>query len=246
MKRVGVRRGVRAFVLVTAIVGVVTLGFAAQTSASVCIPPTPVFAGGNWSQSSTNTTVSAPVSAVPAGETVVASVNTGTFPGPVNCSDDRGNFYSVVEKNTGNGHLFVCSSKLTTALAIYDEVHATYPQFSGISVIDVVAIPNVGLPTANSTNSGSNPPVTTPAVPVNGTLLLGVVSNGNTAVFSPTNGFVALTNFAFGSGAARRNVTPVWKYVSSGPAEGLTGNMLGSGHWQAAIIAYPVNGCQGP
>jgi len=105
----------RALVL-GGIVGVLTLGFAAQASATaICYPPTPVFAGGNFSQSSTNTTVSTPISSVSPGDTVVASVMTGTFAGTVGCTDNQNNVYTLVaDKNTGSGRLFVCSFRATS------------------------------------------------------------------------------------------------------------------------------------
>jgi hypothetical protein len=66
----------------------------------------------------------------------------------------------VADKNTGNGRLFVCSGRATTALAAGDAVSATYPSFSGTSVVSVNAISGlVAGDTVDQTsvNSGNNP-----------------------------------------------------------------------------------------
>lgn len=255
MKRVGVRRGARTLVLV-GIVGVVTLGLAAQASAILCVAPTPVFAGGGAPgvQSSTNKSIATEVGPVSIGDTVVVSVATGTHTGPlpdVGCTDNASNTYTVVaDKNTGNGRLFVCSFKVVAPVPTPYYVTATYPQFSGLSVTNALAIPGVGAPGASSTNSGSNPAVTSGTVTVTSdTLLVGVVANGGASTLffgnSPPSGFTQLNNTQVFAGASRRNVTPLYKRVSSGFPQnvGVTGTLDGSASWQAVIIPYPVIPC---
>ena len=64
-------------------------------------------------------------------------------------------------------------------------VTATYPAFSGRSVITVV-IPGVGPPGPFGANSGSNPTVNSGSIAVGGEVLLfGVVANGNVSTFTP-------------------------------------------------------------
>ncbi len=248
MKTAGRRRGVRALVL-GGIVGVVTLGLAAQASACICVGPTPVFAGGGAPgvQSSTNKSIATEVGPVSSGDTVVVSVATGTFAGPVGCTDNAvpSNTYAVVaDKNTANGRLFVCSSKV---VAVPTYVTATYPQFSGLSVTNALAIPGLGAPGTSNMNSGSNPAVTSGTVSVTGnTLLVGVVANGGASTLfngnNPPSGFTQLNNTQVFAGASRRNVTPLYKQVSSGNV-GVTGTLDGSGFWQAVIIPYAVLPC---
>jgi len=125
------------------------------------------FVTGNSRAVNPNNNITATVGAdgVAVGETVVVSVATGTFNGAIGCHDTQGNSYSVVaDRNGGSGRLFVCSSTVTTALSSGDVITATYPGFSGLSVISVDAISASattgaldGIP---STASGSKPPST--------------------------------------------------------------------------------------
>jgi hypothetical protein len=249
MKRVGLRRGARALVLVASIVGVLTAGIATQASATS--PPGPTVAGTNFKQANPNNTISAELTAgAGIGDVVVVSVATGTFAGDVGCTDSEGNFYSVAaDKNTGSGRLFVCVARPTNPLVAGDEVTATYPGFSGLSVIRVVVFHGAfGFADASSTGSGSNPPVSTGTICVSGGhWLFGVVANGNISSFVvDTPPWIPLGSNSGGSGAGKRTLTTAYRWVyQSCPPSGpyaLTGHLTGSGFWQAAIVGLPGGG----
>jgi hypothetical protein len=241
MKRSATRRGVRALVLVGAIVGVVTAGLATQASASVGAH----VVGGSGQSVNPNKTISAAVNqVVEEDHTLVVSVATGTFAGNVGCSDDAHNFYQVVaDKNTGNGRLFVCVALIGDALAPDDNVTATYPGFSGVSAISVVEFDNaLGVESDDtSTGAGSNPPVNSGSLCLNGGyFLFGVAANTNVSTFDADSPWLdLLPTQSGGGGAAKRTLTPEWQPFQFGGCtpKALTGHLTGSGFWQAAIIA---------
>jgi hypothetical protein len=256
MKSVRKRRGVHALVL-TGLVGVLTLGLATQAMACGCPQPAPVFAGANFKQQVGNNTVSTNVSSVGPNDTIVATLATGTFAGAVTCSDNTGGGYTnVIDQNGGTGRLVVCVKPAPHAAGI-TSVTATYPGFAGLSVLNVVRIPStaeIGGPGLNSVGAGSNPTVSSGTIHIStlDNLLFGVVSNSNTANFVPDPGWnvVPGATTAFGSGAGRRNITPVYRYTGgAGPNDyAVTGTppghgLTGSGFWQAGIIQFHQNGC---
>jgi hypothetical protein len=263
MKISGKRRGVRALALVASMVGAITVGIATQASAGVLPPPNPpALIGTGSAQNSTNKSVTASLTLTPdAGSVIVVSVATGTFQGPVGCTDNTNgtsastNVYDVVaDKNTGSGRLFVCVSKLNvgynTSIGQPPTVTATYPQFSGGSVIRVVAFTNstVVPPDQVSTNAGSNPTVNSGNVCLNGRhFLFGVVANGNVSTFTPDPGWIALgapSSNSVGAGAGKRTLTTQYQVVDDcvPPCTdyALTGSLSGSGFWQAANVALAV------
>ena len=105
-----------------------------------CIPAgaPPRRVAGTSQSVNPNRTITATVTepgGVSAGETVVVSVATGTFAGAVGCTDSKNNIYTVVaDKNTGNGRLFVCTSKLALPLVQNVDSVAQRPirPFSGL------------------------------------------------------------------------------------------------------------------
>ena len=224
------------------------VGTGAESGASNAVtpvntPPVQVVAGISR-QATSNSTISAtvPPPGVVSGDTVVVSVATGTFAGTAGCTDSRGNSYSVIaDKNTGNGRLFVCRAIVASGKALVsgDTVSASYPGFSGLSVISVNQIHASSSTAAVSTNSGSNSSVSSGNITVGGpSLLIGVVANTNVATFTPGSGWNAVGAQSAGSGAAKRTVTPMWRTVSSGTFAA-TGALSGAGFWQATINGFP-------
>jgi hypothetical protein len=244
MKRSATRRGVRALVLVGAIVGVVTAGLATQASAT---PPITAHVVGGFGQSvNPNSKIDAPVTEfVESGHTLVVSVATGTFNGSVECHDKTGvNPYTVVaDRNTGNGRLFVCVGHVLAPLGVGDLVTATYPGFSGVSAISVVEFDGALSADSDdaSTGFGSNPPVNSGSLCLDGGyLLFGVAANTNVSTFDADSPWLDLTpTQSGGGGAAKRTLTPEWQPFQFGGCsnKALTGHLSGSGFWQAAIIA---------
>jgi hypothetical protein len=196
-----------------------------------------------------NSTISAPVTqTVEEEHTLVVSVATGTHSGPapdVGCSDDAGNFYTVAaNRNTGNGRLFVCVATVENALVSGENVTATYPGFSGVSAISVVEFDDeLGWTGDRNTGSGSNPPVNSGSICVQGGhWVFGVVANTNISTFVLENSppwFSLLPTQSGGAGAGKRTLSPAFAgFTPGGPCsdETLTGHLTGSGFWQAAII----------
>ena len=178
---------------------------------------------GNSRSSSSNNNITATVGAegVAVGDTAVVSVATGTFAGAVGCSDTKGNAYTVVaDKNTGQGRLFTCSSTLATALGTGDVVTATYPGFSGLSVVSVnkiLAYTTTGATDGVSTASGSNPPVNSGTINTAhaADLLFGVVAHTSPSTFTPGSGFQIVGQVSGGSGSGKKTVSPMFKAVYS-------------------------------
>jgi hypothetical protein len=232
MKKVGMRRGVRALVLVGSIVGLLTVGLATQATATS-------------KQANPNSSIGQDLGATfPAGSTMFVAVATGTFAGPVGCHDNVGNTYMVVaDQNTGSGRLFVCSSALDFTLSAGDVVTATYPSFSGLSVMSLLPASLSLTSDAQNTGSGSNPPVSSGTINVGGNhLLLGVVANSNISTFVQDAPWTFFVSNSGGSGAGKRTISFFYRFVS-GAADNyaVTGHLTGSGFWQAAIIgnSYP-------
>jgi len=242
--------GVRALVLVGAIVGVITAGVATQALATP--PASPILIGTGTNQTSTNKSVDADLSTgAIVGEVVVASVATGTFQGPATCTDDASGgpntYHTVADRNGGSGRLFVCVADVTHALTSANTVTANYPQFSGASVIQVVKFDistngTVNPATDVSTNSGSNPPVTSGKIceGPSGHWLFGVVANSNISAFDVDNPpWTPLASNSVAGGARKRTLTSSFRNVFGSCPIGqyeLTGHLTGSGFWQAAIV----------
>jgi hypothetical protein len=231
MKKVGMRRGLRALVLVGAIVCLLTTGLATQATAT-------------FKQANPNSSISQTQTPVPAGYTLLVAVSTGTFSGEVGCHDSVGNTYTVVaDQNSGSGRLFVCSSVLTTTIEPDDEITATYPAFSGLSVMSVTIL--TGAPLTADTHhsaSGSNTAVSSGTINVGGFyVLVGVVANSNISTFVQDPGWTTPYAVSGGSGAGKRTISIVAQVVFGPPTDyAVTGHLTGSGFWQAAIIGYPV------
>jgi len=215
------------------------------------VPTPPVrFVTGNARNVNPNNNITATVGAdgVAKDDTVVVSVATGTFNGAIGCHDTEGNTYvPVADRNGGSGRLFVCASTLTTALSSGDIITATYPGFSGLSVMSVDAISasvtTGALDGTPSTASGSNPPVnsgniTTTHAP---DVLFAAVAHSNVSTFSAGAGYTVVGEFSGGSGAGKRTVSPMFQIVNSTGTFNATGTLSGSGFWQAALIGF-----QGP
>jgi hypothetical protein len=220
-----------------------------------------VLIGTGQNQSSVNKSVDAELTLFPdAGSVVVVSVATGTFQGAADCTDNTNgtdpsnNDYQVVaDKNTGSGRLFVCVTRLVDSFTPTTKVTGTYPQFSGASVIRVVAFTNSTSIVAPevSTGAGSNPAVNSGNICVSGQhFLFGVVANSNVSNFTANAPWVPLDSpepanrNSVGTGAGRRTLTTAYQVVTPyGPPctnYALTGSLSGSGFWQAAIVGFDV------
>jgi N-acetylneuraminic acid mutarotase len=192
---------------------------------------------------STNQSITAAATtAVPAGVTVTVSVATGTFAGPAGCTDTKGNTYQVVaDKNTGNGRLFVCSATLTTPLAAGDTLTATYPRFSGLSVMSVNAITAGGGAVAQASTAAGNSAApnsrgVTPSQPPQ--VVFGVVAHNSVPSFTPAAGFTVVGAVTGGTGSGARTVTPMFRLATTTGGYAATGTLSGGQQWRAAVVTY--------
>jgi len=199
----------------------------------------------NTKSISGNNSITATASvAVPAGDTITVAVATGTFAGAVTCADSRGNSYKVAaDKNTGAGRLFVCSAPATTALAIGDTVTATYPGFSGLSVITVNAISSAvvtGTVDRTSVGSGNNPNPTSGTVTTlqPNELIFGVVSHNSTPTLTPAVGYSTVGVISGGTGSGKKTITPEYLTVTTAGTYAATGTLSSAQQWRAAVITY--------
>ncbi len=178
------------------------------------------------------------------GDTANVSVATGTFAGATGCTDSKGNTYTVAaDRNSGNGRLFVCTAHLGTALAAGDTITATYPGFSGISVVRVNAISgydtNGTVLAANSVSGNSASPNSGNITTSGPAVLFGVVANGNTPTFTPGANYTLIGQVSGGSGSSKRTISPEFRIVSSGGTYSATGTISNGGQfWQATIVGY--------
>lgn len=186
-------------------------------------PVTPMYnVAVNTKATNPNQSITASASInVPAGDTVTVSVATGTFAGTVGCGDAKGNTYNVVaDKNTGNGRLYVCSSTLTSPLAVGDQVFATYPGFSGLSVFSVNAIPaavTAGTIDQTSVNAGNNPNPQSGNVTTLHTseLLFGVIAHNSVPTFTAGSGFTIVGAVTGGTGSGTRTISPEYMLATA-------------------------------
>ena len=165
---------------------------------------------------------------------------TGTFAGATGCTDTKGNAYTVVaDRNTGNGRLFVCSGALGTPLSPGDTVTATYPRFSGLSVVSVNAI-TAGTVDQTSTASGNS------AAPNSGTVtttqplevVFGVVAHNSVPAFTPAAGFTAVGAVTGGTGSGTRTLTPMYRLTTATGSHAAAGTLSGGQQWRAAVVTY--------
>jgi hypothetical protein len=195
---------------------------------------------------SANSSITATVDAmgVAAGDTITVSVATGTFAGPAACSDNRGNVYAVVaDRNTGSGRLFVCSAVASTTLAAGDTVTASYPGFSGVSVISVNAISHLastGTVDQSTANSGNNANPTSGNVTTTQAhaVIIGVVAHNSTPTFSPGENFTVVGAVSGGSGSGMRTLSPMFRLVTTVDTYAATGTLSSGQQWRAAIVTY--------
>jgi hypothetical protein len=210
----------------------------------VLSPPTVSAVATNSRSVSANNTVTATAATnVAAGDTLTVSVATGTFAGPAGCSDNRGNTYTVVaDKNTGNGRLFVCSAKLTFAVSTGDTITATYPGFSGVSVISANAITHLstGAVDRGAVNSGNNPNPTSGTVTTthDTEVVLGVIAHNSTPTITAGPGFTVIGAVSGGSGSGKRTLTPEFQIVSTTGGYAATATLSAGQQWRASILTY--------
>lgn len=179
-----------------------------------------------------------------AGDTLIVAVATGTFAGPVGCVDSGGNAYTVVaDRNTGNGRMFVCSAHLTAALTPGDTISATYPGFSGVSVISanvatsVVAVDQTSISSGN-TNSPNSGSVTTSS---GHELVFGVIAHNSTPTFAPGAGFTTVGAASGGSGSGMRTLSPEFRFVTTAGAYAAHGSLSSGQQWRAAVVTYRLS-----
>lgn len=196
-----------------------------------------------------NNSVSATVgtTSIPAGDTATVSVATGTFAGAVGCSDSKGNTYTVAaDRNTGTGRLFVCTSHLSIALTGGDTVTATYPGFSGLSVMSVNAIATFasgGTILAAASASGNSAAPNSGNITVGGpAVLFGVINHNSTPIFTPDPSYTLVGQVSGGSGSGMKTVSPMFKIVTTAGSYNASGTISNGGQfWRAAIIGYAQN-----
>jgi photosystem II stability/assembly factor-like uncharacterized protein len=203
----------------------------------------------NTRNTSGNNSVTATISltGMPVGDTATVSVATGTFAGAVGCTDNKGNTYAVAaDRNSGQGRVFVCTSHLTHALLAGDTVTATYPGFSGISVISLNGIAsfasNGTVLAASSANGNSAAPSSgniTVGVPA---VLFGVIAHNSTPIFTPGAGYTLVGQVSGGSGSGKRTLSPEFQIVPSSGTYSAGGTISNGGQfWQAAIVGLATN-----
>jgi uncharacterized delta-60 repeat protein len=210
-------------------------------------PAVPVYAvATNTRSNSGNNNIVATIGAtdVPAGDTATVSVATGTFAGVTGCHDSKGNTYTVaVDRNSGQGRLFVCTAHVASALTGGDTVTATYPTFSGISVVSVNAIAagvSAGTVSAASSANGNSANPNSGNVTVGGpSVLFGAVAHNSTPTLTPGAGYTLVGQVSGGSGSSKRTVSPEFRLASGSGSYNATATIGNGGQfWQAAIVAY--------
>jgi hypothetical protein len=219
---------------------------AASVSATyTVVPPVRNVGSGSRTVSGNNSiTTTIASGGVPVGDTLTVAISTGTFAGAVGCSDSAGNTYTVVvDKNTGNGRLFVCSSKLTSALANGSTVTATYPGFSGVSVVslnEVSALATTGVVDAVNSNAGNSasPNSGNVATTVAEEVLFGFVVYNSTPTITAGSGYTAIGQVSGGSGSGERTLMPEFKLVTATGTYVAAASLNAAQQWRAAIVAY--------
>jgi len=206
-------------------------------------PTVSAVATNSRSASGNNTITATATTGVPAGQTVTVAVATGTFAGTVGCTDAKGNSYAVVaDKNTGNGRLFVCSAAVTTTLSPGDAITATYPGFSGVSVISVNAFADLatGSTDLSAVNSGNSPnPTSGPVTTTHANeVIFGVIAHNSTPTITPGAGFTVVGAASGGSGSGKRTLTPEYQIVSTTGTYAATATLSAGQQWRAAIVTY--------
>jgi N-acetylneuraminic acid mutarotase len=226
-------------------------GFDTVTELYTGMPVTPLVypVSTNTRSTSGNNSVTATISTtgIPAGDTVAVSVATGTFAGALGCSDSRGNTYSVVaDRNSGQGRVFVCTSRLTMALTAGDTITAAYPMFSGISVVSVNAIAafaSNGIVTAVSSANGNSATPNSGNITVGGpTVLFGAIAHNSTPTLTVGSGYTLVGQVSGGTGSSKRTLSPEFRIVSGAGIYNSNAIISNGGQfWQAVIVGYAEN-----
>ena len=187
-----------------------------------------------------NASVTIPVSdAVAAGNSVVVAVTAGTFAGAVGCSDSKGNTYTVDATVTGQGRLFVCSSRTTIALAAGDTITATYPGFSGLSTASATEYSGLSGVDQTRTATGNSATPTSGAVTTThpNELIFGAVSYTSTPTFTAGCGLVVVGAIGTGSGSGTR-LNPAYQVASGSGPYSACGTLSSSRPWVVALVTY--------
>jgi hypothetical protein len=223
-----------------------TAGNHASAIATYTVVPAVYGAATNTKAISGNNAITATITTtpIPAGHTITVAVATGTFAGAVGCADNRGNTYTVVaDRNTGNGRLFVCSATAATTLTAGDTVTATYPGFSGLSVISVNAISDAvstGTVGQTVTSAGNN------AAPNSGSVttthpyeaVFGVIAHNSTPVLTLGAGYTTVGAVSGGSGSGMRTLTPMFRLAATPGTYAAAGTLSAGQQWRAVAVTY--------
>jgi uncharacterized delta-60 repeat protein len=207
----------------------------------------PVSTNTRSTSGNTNVVATVGTTGISAGDTATVSVATGTFAGAVGCSDSKGNTYSVsVDRNSGQGRIFVCTAHLTNALTTGDTITGMYPVFSGISVVSVNAISafaSNGTVTATSSANGNSATPNSGNIAVAGpTVLLGVIGHNSTPTLTPGSGYTLVGQVSGGTGSSKRTLSPEFQVVSNPGSYNANATISNGGQfWQAAVVGYSGN-----
>lgn len=195
--------------------------------------------------------------AVAVGKFLVVSVHDAAATAlTVTCTDTKGNVYvKDLEFTDGNpaaisGSVHQLRTKVTTALVSGNVVTVTFNSAAtravgmvGVYGEDISGRDPVGVgPSASSGASTSSSLATANATTTHASdLLVGTVGLVSSArVFTPTNGWTALTKGISTSGSGDRGVQQVYKYVASPGPYNCTGTLNSASLWGIGYQPYAV------
>ena len=181
---------------------------------------------------------------VVAGHTIIVSTYASKAAGPVSCHDSRGNLYLVSVNSRGAQRLIVCSAHASAGLAPGATITIGYPSFDGSTASSAndfsgvragarVDRASVAGAKRAAIDSGKTTRTTHAAE-----LVFGVVIHRGTPRFTSGPGYTNVGAVAYGSGAARITINPVFKIVSATGAFNVAGKLSATQQWRAAVVTF--------
>ena len=181
---------------------------------------------------------------VAAGHTIIVSTYASKAAGPVSCHDSRGNTYGVNVNSRGAQRLIVCSAHASAGLAPGATITIRYPSFDGSTASSANDFSGVraGAWADKARVAGANRVAVDSGKTTRTThaaeLVFGVVIHRGTPRFSAGPGYTNIGAVAYGSGAARITINPVFKIVSATGAFNVAGKLSATQQWRAAVVTF--------
>jgi hypothetical protein len=198
-------------------------------------------------------TVTVPGAGVAATDSIIVTLQAGSFAGAMGCSDTiNGATYNTdISSAAGTGRIAIVSKHASLALPGGTVITCTYPAFSGASSVSAYEFSGLtavgaldgtnqgGSSNAGSITSGLTPTTSQADALVFGFIQLGVVAQTFTPATSGGSPAEVPYNPPYTTLLAAGTQKPMYRIVNNGPRQyEANGTVSGSGGWKAQVAVY--------